>query len=249
MAGNEKMHHEGESRCKVCHKMISSAETGRHDLGTCHQCGAAVISAGSMLKVQALPIPPLPSLLVKSPQLPAEPLHSSPVVPDASLERVEISSAKPALGGPSSPFPLIPVAIPGKTPTPTAPASYKDAGIRIGVIPRSPKTAAPVFHQPPSIPVEGSDSVNLSAPEEIPPAAEHSQTRAKRHRISGKRSRSGRKRWAILMLLFLLLIVIAFVVFAVFLASGGGKYLGVKGLAPDSIIREGKPPASRVFIQ
>lgn len=233
MPENDQTHHERESRCNVCHGVISAVEKERNSAGICPRCAVGVVSDGAASKIHVLPLPPLPSLHSKAQQPSAESPVSLPLAPELSLERVEAITSKQPSGAPSSPFSMIPVAVPNKASASSSPAPYKDAGIHIGVIGRSSKATSPVFHrvasEPPSQAVEGSGELDseLSGPNSMVP--DPLKKRTKRHRSSGKRSRSARNLWAILMIMFLFLIVIAFVAFAIFIATGGGNYLGVEG--------------------
>ena len=233
MPENDQTHHARESRCNVCHGLISAVEKERDPAGICPRCAAGVAPNGAVSKIHVLPLPPLPSLHPKAKQPPVDPPVSLPIAPEPSPERVEAIASQQPSGGPSSPFPMIPVAVPNKASASSSPAPYKDAGIHLGVIGRSSKATAPVFprvaSEPPSHPVEGSDELGSELSNPDPMVPDPLKKRTKRHRSSGKRSKSARNLWAILMIMFLFLIVIAFVAVAIFIASGGGNYLGVEG--------------------
>jgi len=238
MQGNHQTHHQRDSRCNVCQGELSAVENERDPAGICPRCAAGAVSNSAVPKIHVLPLPPLPALHPKAKQPLAEPPVSLPSAPEPSPERVEAIAPKQPSGGPSSPFSMIPVAVPNKASASSSPAPYKDSGIHIGVMGRSSKATAPVFHrvasEPPSQAVEGSDEVGFELSDPNPMVPDPLKTRTKRHRSSGKRSRSARNLWAILMIMFLFLIVIAFVAVAIFIASGGGSYLGVEGATSGS---------------
>lgn len=233
MPGNHQTHHQRDSRCNICQGVISAVEKERGPAGICPLCSAGVVPNGAASQIRVLPLPPIPSLYPKAHQSLAEPKVSLPIAPEASPEQVEAIASKQPSSGPSSTFSMIPVAVPNKASASSSPAPYKDAGIHLGVIGRSSKATAPVFHRVasslPSQPVEESGELGSELSDPDPMVPDPLKKRTRRHRSSGKRSRSTRNLWAILMIMFLFLIVIAFVAVAIFIASGGGNYLGIEG--------------------